>query len=93
MICRLRVKIEVGDIMLISDAVAKRISLICEERNISINKLALMSGLTQSTLQSIISGKSKNPKLLTIVRICESLEMELKDFFDIEIFEKIDSEL
>lgn len=79
--------------MIISEAIKIRILNICNEKNISINKLALMSGLTQSTLQSIISGKSKNPKLLTIVRICESLEIELKDFFDDKIFKNLDSQL
>lgn len=79
--------------MLISEAVSKRIMNLCDEKNISINKLAIMSGITQSTLQSIISGKSKNQKILTIVRICDSLEMSLKDFFDDKLFKNIDSEL
>ena len=79
--------------MKISEAIKERILNICDEKNISINKLAIMSGLTQSTLQSIISGKSQNPKLLTIVRICESLEIDLQDFFDDSIFKNIDSQL
>lgn len=79
--------------MLISDAVSKRIINLCDEKNININKLAIMSGITQSTLQSIISRKSKNQKILTIVRICDSLEMSLKDFFDDKLFKNIDSEL
>lgn len=74
--------------MNISEAIKKRILNICDEKEISINKLAIMSGLTQSTLQSIISGKSQNPKLLTIVRICESLEMDLQEFLMI-LFSKI----
>ena len=64
-----------------------------KKKNISINKLALDSGLTQSNLQSIISGKSKNPTFLTIVRVCDTLKIELKDFFDDEIFKNIDIEL
>lgn len=79
--------------MLVAKAVASRIIDLCEDRNISINKLAVMSGLTQSTLQSIISGKSRNPKLLTIVRICESLEISLTSFFEDKIFENLDSQL
>ena len=79
--------------MNISEAIRKRILNICDEKEISINKLAIMSGLTQSTLQSIISGKSQNPKLLTIVRICESLEIDLQEFFNDPIFKNIDSQL
>ena len=79
--------------MRISQAIAKRILNLCDENNISVNKLALMSGLTQSTLQSIICGKIENPKVLTIVRICDSLKIELKDFFNDNLFKNIDIEL
>ncbi len=79
--------------MKIAEAVAKRILNLCEEKNISINKLAIMSGLTQSTVQSIICGKSTNPKLLTIVRICDSLNIKLEDFFADKLFDGLDIEL
>lgn len=79
--------------MKIAEAVAKRILNLCDKNSISINKLAIMSGLTQSTIQSVISGKSKNPKMLTIVRICDSLNMKLEDFFADELFYKLDIEL
>lgn len=79
--------------MKISQAVAKRILNLCDEYNLSINKLALMSGLTQSTLQAVVCEKSKNPKLLTIVRICDSLKIDLKDFFNDEVFKNIDIEI
>lgn len=79
--------------MKIAEAIAKRILELCSKKDISINKLALMSGITQSTLQSVICGKSKNPKMLTIVRICDSLNISLKDFFDDKLFKNIDMEL
>lgn len=79
--------------MKIAEAIAKRILELCSKNDISINKLALMSGMTQSTLQSVICGKSKNPKMLTIVRICDSLNISLKDFFDDNLFKNIDIEL
>ena len=79
--------------MKIAEAVAKRILDLCEEKSISINKLAIMSGLTQSTVQSIIGGKSKNPKLLTVVRICDSLNIKLEDFFTDNLFHNIDIKL
>ena len=50
------------------------------ERNISVNKSASISYLTQSTVDSLVNGKSKNPKLLTIVRICDGLGIKLSDF-------------
>ena len=79
--------------MQIADAVKERIINLCHDNNISINKLAVMGGQTQSTLQSVIDGKSKNPKLLTLVRVCDSLNITLKEFFDDDLFNNIDTEL
>lgn len=79
--------------MNISEAISKRIKNICNKRNISINKLATMSCLTQSTLQSIIDGSSNNPKLLTILRICYGLNMSISDFFDDSLFDNVDLEI
>lgn len=78
--------------MQISKAVSKKIIAICKQRNISINKLAELSMLTQSTVQNIASETSNNPKLLTIVRICDGLGISLSDFFDDKLFENVDRE-
>ena len=78
--------------MKLSGAVSQKIMKICDEKNISINKLASICCLTQSTVQSLIDGKSKNPKMLTIIRICEGLDIPLKDFFDDPIFDNIERE-
>lgn len=78
--------------MKLSSAVSQKILKICDEKNISINKLASICCLTQSTVQSLIDGKSKNPKMLTIIRICEGLDIKLKDFFDDHIFDNIERE-
>lgn len=79
--------------MTVSEAVARKIKKLCAEHNLSINKLSIMSGLTQSTLQSIMSGKSHNPTVLTIARICDSLNIELNEFFDDKLFKNLDIEL
>ena len=68
--------------MKIAEAISQRIINLCNDNDISINKLALMGGQTQSTLQSLVNGKSKNPKLLTIVRVCASLDITLDEFFN-----------
>ncbi|MBR1680039.1 MAG: helix-turn-helix transcriptional regulator [Bacilli bacterium] len=78
--------------MKLSTAISKKILHICAEYNITPNKLASICCLTQSTVQKLISEKSNNPKLLTIIRICEGLNISLKDFFDDEIFSKIERE-
>lgn len=78
--------------MKISKAISEKLNKILKDRNLSVNKLASISCLTQSTVDSIINGKSKNPKLLTIVRICNGLEITLTEFFDDKLFSNIDRE-
>lgn len=78
--------------MKISESIAQKILNIIKEKDITINKLANICCLTQSTVDSLINGKSKNPKLLTIVRICDGLNITLKDFFDDELFKELDRE-
>ena len=78
--------------MKLSEAMSRKLNRICIEKNISINKLASMSCLTQSTVQNIVDGNSRNPKTLTIVRICDCLGISLKDFFDDKVFDNIDRE-
>ncbi len=78
--------------MKICEAMSKKLLKICDERGISVNKLANICCLTQSTVQNIIECNSVNPKLLTIVRICDGLNMTLEEFFSDELFSNIDRE-
>lgn len=78
--------------MNLQQAVKYKIFKLCAERNITINKLAMLAGINQSTVNSLIDGTSKNPKLLTILRLCLGLDMELKDFFDDPLFKDLDDE-
>ncbi|MBQ8426000.1 MAG: helix-turn-helix transcriptional regulator [Clostridia bacterium] len=76
--------------MKLYEAVGKRILEYCSERNITPNKLCTMSGVIQSTVNSIFSGRSKNPKLATIQFLCDGLGIKLKDFFNSPLFDDID---
>ena len=76
----------------LQQAIRHRVLTLCQERNITINGLANLSGMPQSTVNSLIDGTSQNPKLLTILRLCLGLDMELKDFFDDSIFKNLDDE-
>lgn len=79
--------------MTINEAVQARILDICNERNISVNKLCIMSGVTQSTVNNILSRKNSSPTILTIKRLCDGLDMTLTDFFNCKIFENIDTSI
>lgn len=78
--------------MKLTKAMSEKINKILIENDITVNKLASISCLTQSTVDSLVNGKSKNPKILTIVRICDGLGITLTEFFDDELFKNIDRE-
>ena len=68
--------------MTYSEAVSLRILRLCNEKDITINKLATMSGIAQSTLDNIIKGNSKNPGIRTLHRIANGMNMTISEFFD-----------
>ena len=72
--------------MYLSTAVKSRIYELCNERNITINKLCTISGITQSTLANINSRPNTNLTILTIMRICRGLNISIQDFFSSSIF-------
>ncbi len=74
-------------------AVRNRILTLCNERNISINKLANLSALPPSSVKNILYGKSQNPKLLTIKMLCDGLEITLGEFFSTPEFDNLEQEI
>ncbi|MBR4101444.1 MAG: helix-turn-helix transcriptional regulator [Oscillospiraceae bacterium] len=79
--------------MNISAAVAERILELCKERNITVNKLSNMSGVTQSTVNDIVNHRAKNIGIVTIKKLCDGLEITITDFFDTDSFRKLEQEL
>ena len=70
-----------------------RILQLCEERKITINKLATLSALPPSSIKNKLYGKSRNPKLLTIKMICDGLDMTLAEFFSSPEFDGLEQEI
>ena len=68
-----------------ADAVSRRISQICGDKHITLNKLADLSGLRQSTLENIVKGNTKNPTLRTLHRIAVGLNMTVSELLDFKI--------
>ena len=68
--------------MAYSDVIILRLTQLCEERKITINKLATLSGITQSTVENIMSGKTKNPKLKTLHKLALGLGMTVSELLD-----------
>ena len=65
-----------------SELFAKRILTLCKKRGISVNKLANMSGIHQSTLDNIVRGISKNPRIKTLHKIANTFNMTVAEFLD-----------
>ena len=74
-------------------AIRDRILHLCAERNITINKLATLSALPPSSVKNILYGKSNDPKILTIKKICDGLDMTLAEFFDSPEFASLEPEI
>lgn len=68
--------------MTYSDMIILRLTKLCEEQNITTNKLATLSGITQSTVENIMSGKTKNPKLKTLHKLAIGLGMTVSELLD-----------
>ncbi len=79
--------------MNIGEAVRERILELCGERDISINKLSSMSGVTQSTVNNIISGRNRSTTASTIQKLCDGLGITIEDFFCSERFRNLEQEL
>ncbi len=75
------------------EAVKNRILELCQERNITINKLANLSALPPSSLKAILYGRSQNPKLLTIKILCDGLGITLGEFFSTPEFDHLEQEI
>ena len=79
--------------MTAKQAVAARIIELCQKRDIAINTLANISGMPPSTIYSILNYKSKNPGIISVKKICDGLDISIRQFFDSPIFDDIEQEI
>lgn len=79
--------------MIASQAVAQRIIRLCGERNLTINGLCVVSGITQSTINDIVNGTTRNPGVATIQKLCDGMNLSLREFFNHELFDGLDPEI
>ncbi len=73
-----------------ADAVARRIEMLCEEHHIVVNALANLCGMPPSTIYSMLNAKSRSPGVVSIQKICDGLEISVREFFDDPLFESLD---
>ena len=75
------------------EAIRRRILELCEENSLTVNGLSARCGITQSTLNNIVSGRNNSTTVSTIQNICDGLNMNLPAFFDSELFYNIEQEI
>lgn len=75
-------------LMQLNEAVAKRITELCKERELTQYALSMRSGVPQSTLSTVMSCSFPSVKLRIVYEICEGLEIGLQEFFDSPLFER-----
>ena len=78
---------------MIKDAVVLRFKEICNERNIKFNELANLSGVTPSTVYSMMDSRRRDLSIITIKKLCDGLEITLSDFFTSSIFDELEQEI
>ena len=76
-----------------STAVRSRILELCRQRHITINRLATLSGVTQSTLNNSVSGRNNSATVATIKKLCDGLDITLRDFFNVPAFDDLEQEI
>lgn len=77
----------------VKDIVVKRFKELCEERNIKINELANLSGVTPSTAYSMMDESRRDISIITIKKFCDGLDITLGEFFSTEDFDKLEQEM
>ncbi len=79
--------------MNIGNAVKERILELCDERKITINKLGMISVVTQSTIHNIVSGRNNSTTISTIKKLCDGLDISIVEFFSSKVFEDLEQEI
>lgn len=75
------------------EALQIRILQLCTRRDLTINGLSAICGVTQSTINNIVNGRNHSTSVATVQKICDGLEIDLPTFFDSDLFRDIEQEI
>lgn len=79
--------------MIVKQAVVARLMDICRQRSIKPNELATLSGLTPSTVYSVLDSRRKDISIVTIKKLCDGLDLTLGKFFSAPEFDALEQEI
>ena len=79
--------------MLVKDAIVARFEELCRQRRISCNELATRSGVTPSTVYSMMDPRRRDLSVITVKKLCDGLDLSLGEFFSHPLFDRLDQEI
>ena len=79
--------------MQIKEAIVKRFQELCQIRKIKYNELATLSGVTPSTVYSMMDERRKDISVITVKKLCDGLDITISQFFNAPIFENLEQEI
>ncbi len=79
--------------MTVKEAVAQRFRDICAERHIKPNELANRSGVTPSSVYSMLDSRRKEVSVNLVKKLCDGLDMTLGEFFSVPLFDELEQEI
>ena len=79
--------------MSVKDAVAARFAALCRERGIKPNELATLSGVTPSTVYSMLDARRRDVSVVTVKKLCDGLGITLGEFFSTSEFDELEQEI
>lgn len=79
--------------MTVKDAVVLRFQKICAQRGIKANELANISGVTPSTVYSMMDASRRDLSIITIKKLCDGLDITLAEFFATPEFDALEQEI
>lgn len=75
-----------------NQVISRRILQLCQERKITVGKLCSIAGTTASTVHDIVTGVTKNPRVFTLKKLCDALDITLSEFFNTPEFNNMEQE-
>ena len=79
--------------MRVKEAIVKRFQQLCQERSIKYNELATLSGVTPSTVYSMMDSRRKDVSVVTIKKLCDGIGISISDFFNDPLFVSLEQEI
>ena len=79
--------------MRVGEAVRERILELCHQQQLTVNKLSNISGVTQSTVNNIVSGRNRSATISTLKKLCDGLGITIQEFFASDLFTDLEQEV